>query len=62
MKSCVICGDLVEHFSHDFCDGYFHMEISRLQEKYGKVKGPSSAHQDIGEAPVDEPLTENTRH
>ena len=62
MKSCVICGNPVEHPSHDFCDGCFHEEISRLQEKYGKKEGPSSAREGIGEAPVSEPLTENTRH
>ena len=60
MKSCVICGDPVEHSSHDFCDKCFHSKIDDLQRNYGKVKGPSDPAKESREAPVSEPLTENT--
>ena len=62
MGSCIICGNPVEHPSHDFCKRCFNSKIGELQERYVKKEGPSSTREDEREAPASEPVTENTHH
>jgi len=62
MKACIICGGETKHPSYDFCEKCFNSSIQELESRYGKKEGPSDPAKESREAPVDEPLTENTHH
>jgi hypothetical protein len=55
MKSCIVCGDLLEQPSRDFCDRCLDSWISELEKRYSKRKSPSGPGKGLGEAPASEP-------
>jgi len=59
-KLCLICHSPVEKSWHTFCHRCLHSSIKELEERYLQKEGPVSAREDVDQAPVSEPHSENT--
>jgi len=66
MRKCIVCGGLRENGNegliYDYCQTCYDTDLELLHKRQQEKEGPSSSSEGIGEAPVSEPLTENTHH